>query len=481
MTDQISGTFRAIPPRDWDAPENAAAAAVDYMLVRQIRDAVNDQLSEWSDTLEQRPTRIEERRRAEDLITNWLENQMMSSVASGVPLLTAVQEQALRAATMADMFGLGRLEALLAQEDIEDIYIVGTRPVTVKLSDGRRELREPIAATNADLMKQLEAIATHHGQTSRSVTTARPWLNMRLPGQARLAAMWEVTPVPFITIRRHRFVDARLQDLVTMGMLSPAMAAFLTAAVRAKRSILVVGGQGSGKTTFLRCLCREIPDTERYVTLESEFELLLHELDPPPPGVFPVEEREGLGELGRDGRPAGEVTINLLFPETLRHTQDRMVMGEIRDPAAARAALKAMTRGYKGSMATFHAESAAETVMAMATLLSEDQANWSLESARHQFAMAVDLIVFVDKEPIRGRADYRYVSHIVEVNGVSEKGVVSQTEIFAPLDEMDGTDYRGYPAGQPTDPRWLRRVGFDPAWWNQGGWTEAFPTPMWEV
>ena len=138
-------------------------------------------------------------------------------------MLTAEREQARRAASLAEMFGLGRLEALLADDAVEDIYIAGTRPVIVKLTDGRRELREPIAATVGDLMQQLESIATHQGQNARAVSSLRPWLNFRLPGQARLAAMWDVTPVPYVTIRRHRYVDITLDQLVLMGMLSPAM------------------------------------------------------------------------------------------------------------------------------------------------------------------------------------------------------------------------------------------------------------------
>lgn len=458
----------------WDEALKTAVA-VDYALVRQIREVVNQQLNEWSATLEQMPSRPDQRRRAEDLITSWLEQQMLSSVSAGITMMTAEQEQELRAATLAVMFGLGRLEVLLADEEIEDIYIAGTRPVIVKLADGRRELREPIAATVQDLMQQLESIATHQGQNARAVSSSRPWLNFALPGQARLAAMWDVTPVPYVTIRRHRYVDITLDQLVVMGMVSPAMSVFLKAAVLARRSILVVGVQSSGKTTMLRALCRCIPETERFVTLESEFELLLHELPGRFPGLMAAEEREGMGELGVDGRQAGEVSIEDLFPQTLRHSLDRCIVGEIRGGEVG-SVLKAMTRGYKGSMATFHAESAGETVQAMASLMSEFRANWSPEAARYQIAAAVDLVVFVDREPTM-IGDHRFVSHILEVNGVSEQGRVVQTPIFAPLDDYDGVDPRGYLVGQPEDPKWWRRTGLDAGWLQlaSSGWSEAFP------
>ncbi len=471
----------AQPPRDenWSSLPTPGAQ-VDYTLVGRIRKTVNQQLGEWTRDLDRVPAKSEQRRRAEDLITSWLEQQMLSSVGSGVALLTAPEEQALRAATLADMFGLGRLEALLAEPGIEDIYICGTRPVIVKLSDGRRELREPLAATVPDLMAQLEAFATHHGQTARSVSSARPWLNLRLPGQARLAAMWDVTPMPYVTIRRHRFVDITLEQLVAMGMLSPAMAVFLKAAVLGRRSMLVVGVQASGKTTLLRALCRAIPDTERFVTLESEFELLLHELPTQLPGLMAAEEREGMGERGPDGRPAGEVSIEDLFPHTLRHSLDRCIVGEIRGREVG-AVLKAMTRGYKGSMATFHADSAADTVQSMASLMSESRSNWSPEAARYQIAAAVDLVVYVDREVIRGRGDHRFVSHIVEINGVSEQGRVIETPIFEPLEEYEGVDPRGYLVGQPASQKWWRRAGLDPNWLTAAasGWPEAFPLAGW--
>ena len=478
MDDGILTVQRTARPQDADwSTVTPAGPQVDYALVRRIRETVNRQLDEWTAALERLPSPVEQRRRAEDFVTSWLEQQMLSSIEAGMRLLTSVEEQALRAATLAEMFGLGRLEALLAEEDIEDIYIAGTRPVVVRLADGRRQLREPLAATVEDLMQQLQTFATHHGQNARSVTSARPWLNLRLPGDARLAAMWDVTPVPYVTIRRHRFVDITLDQLVSMGMVSPAMSVFLKAAVLARRSILVVGAQSSGKTTLLRALCRCIPDTERFVTIESEFELLLHELPGKFPGLMAAEEREGMGELGRDGRPAGEVTIEDLFPHTLRHSLDRCIVGEVRGGEVG-AVLKAMTRGYKGSMATFHADSAAETVQSMASLMSEYRANWSPEAARYQIASALDLVVFVDREMIPGRSDHRFVSHILEVNGVSEQGRVIETPIFEPLEAYDGVDPRGYLVGQPENQKWWRRAGLDPNWLESAasGWPEAYPS-----
>lgn len=325
----MDGVDRAGDDGNWNGVEEAAP--IDYALVGRIQAEVNRALDERARAASTAFSPAEQRQLAGQLISEYLESQMLSSAEDGLELLDAVQERALRDAVLAQMFGLGRLEQLLLDTEIEDIRIPGSGPVLVKLASGVREIRDPVAESVSDLMAQLDAIATHHGQNARSVTSARPWLDLRLPGQHRLAGVWEITPKPYVTVRRHRYVDITLDDLVEMGELSPAMAAFLKAAVIARRSILVVGGQSSGKTTLLRGLCQCLPPTESFATLETEYELLLHEIAPDRfPWLIPYEAREGMGEIGLDGRPAGEVTLADIFPTSLRHSLDRMVVGEVR-------------------------------------------------------------------------------------------------------------------------------------------------------
>ncbi|MEP6563327.1 MAG: ATPase, T2SS/T4P/T4SS family, partial [Nakamurella sp.] len=360
---------------DFDFEHEAAAAdevvSVDYKVAGQVQARVNRAIDEHARRGGVALSREAQRQLAMQLIIADLETISLTAAREGNRLMSNAEERALRDAVMAAMFGLGhRITRLLMEPDIEDIYISGTDPVIVKFAGGRREVREPIAESVQDLMNQLSSIATHHGQNARAVTSARPWLDVRLPGNARLAAVWDITPTPRVTIRRHRHVNVTLERLVGMGTLSPAQAAFLQAAVVGRRSILVVGGQSVGKTTLLRGLAQCLPRTERFATLETEYELLLHEIPGRFPGLMPYEAREGMGELGVDGKSAGEVTLADIFPGSLRHSLDRMLVGEVRGKEIV-VLLQAMSRGFKGSMGTFHADSAVETFESLASLLSD--------------------------------------------------------------------------------------------------------------
>lgn len=462
------------------AAETASAdpVTVDYQLVGQVRAAVNEQLDEYLRKAVEPLDPASQRQLALRLISRHLQGVSLQAASAGVPMLSAEAERKVLNAVMAAMFGLGRLEALLAEPEIEDIYVRGTAPVIVKFAGGRQEVREPVADTVDDLMTQLSSIATHHGQNARSVSSVRPWLDMRLPGNARLAAVWGVTPVPMLTIRRHRYVDITLERLVGMGTVSAAMAAFLHAAVLARRSILVVGGQGAGKTTLLRALAQCLARAERFATLETEYELLLHEIPDRFPGLVPFEARQGTGEPGPDGRPTGEVTLADMFPAALRHTLRRAICGEVRS-AEVGVMLSCMARGYKGSMATFHANSAEETFDELASLLSEYRPNWSLSAAMLQIATAIDLIVFIDLEDTE-TGEIRYVSEIMEVGpGLTPSGRPVHNYIFQPREDLAETDPRGYAAGQPQNRLWPRRAGFDTQAWlaNPAGsaWSQPFP------
>lgn len=474
-------------PSDRDAP--VVQDDVDYKLAGQVQTRVNTAIDEHARRTGTALSQEAQRQLAMQLITADLEAISLTAAREGQQLMSNSEERALREAVMAAMFGLGRMTRLLRDPDIEDIYISGTEPVIVKFAGGRREVREPIAESVQDLMDQLTSIATHHGQNARAVTSARPWLDVRLPGNSRLAAVWEITPTPRITIRRHRHVNVTLERLVGMGTVSPAQAAFLQAAVVGRRSILVVGGQAVGKTTLLRALAQCLPRTERFATLETEYELLLHEIPDRFPGLIPYEARSGMGELNADGRPAGEVTLADIFPTSLRHSLDRMIVGEVRGSEIT-ALLQAMSRGYKGSMGTFHADSAVETFESLASLLSDYKPNWSHAAAMQQIASAVDLVVFIDREDTEA-GEVRYVSEILEVlPTVAKNGLPTMNMIFEPNPKIAEYDPRGYLAGQPADPRWARRAGLDPKWLDRDAqtstgaavdaWLKPFP-PRWSA
>jgi len=455
--------------------EPAVPPGVDYAVARQVQDAVNAALDAHA---QQHPDdgqdRAGQRQLAMHLIAEQIGELARDTAAAGRPVLSDGQERALSQAVLAAMFGLGRIEPLLADDEVEEIFISGAAPARLRYADGHTESATPVAESDEDLLDQLRSIATYHGQSERAVTSTRPFLDLRLPDGSRLAAVWAITPHPEVTIRRHRFTDVTMDDLVAMGMVSPAMAAFLAAAVAARRSLLMVGSPGAGKTTLLRGLAQCLPASERFATLETEHELLLHEIPDRFPLIIPYEARPGTGELDAAGHPAGQVSVADIFPTSLRHGLDRILVGEVRD-AEVIPMLASMSRGYRGSMATFHADSALDTFEALASLLGEHKPNWNHAAAMAQIATALDLIVYVDVVVTPSGAKARFVSDVVEVGPVGENGQPAATAIFAPSDDRPD-DPRGYPAHLPENTSWCARAGLDLTWLTPAN--GAWPTPF---
>src|SRR5665647_2452486 len=170
-----------------------------------------------------------------------------------------------------------------------------------------------VAETDEELIDFLGFLASRSEVNARPFSEAQPRLHMRLDGGARLAATAWVTPRPAVVIRRHRLREVTLAELAGLGLLSDVAVSFLRAAVRAKKSIVVAGPQGAGKTTLVRGLCAELDPWERIGTFETEYELHLHELPEKHRRVVAWESRPGSGEVGLGGRQAGEITLDDLL------------------------------------------------------------------------------------------------------------------------------------------------------------------------
>lgn len=470
---------------DSNNSDDDPARDVDYALVEEIRTGVNAKLEEYENS-QGKLNAKDLRELAKNLIMRDLGDRALKTVMAGARGLTAREEVELSNAVVARMFGMGRLENLFEMTHAEDFYIHGNSPVIVKYFGGGQGVLPPVAESDEDLRAQVQAIATHHGQDERTITTAQPFLNLELPGKdARLGYMWGVTPHPVVTIRRHRFVNVNLEDLVQYGTISRPMMALLQAAVMGRKSILIVGSQGAGKTTALRALCACIPPEERFATMETEFELLLHTIPGRYPLLIPVQERMGNGDKDATGRPVGEITLGDIFPWMLRHTAKRIIIGEVRSEEVL-PLMRAMQRGLRGSMATFHCDSARDTFESLASLLSDYRPALSREAAMRQIASALDFIVFIDQEegidPETGEpTELRFVSEILEVgNLTTDSGVPNSTFLFGPHKdpEVRKNDPRGYPTGTGlSDGLWAQRAGLDPEWLTNtelGVWDRPF-------
>ncbi|MEU9040181.1 CpaF/VirB11 family protein [Kitasatospora sp. NPDC048343] len=427
-------------------------------LKRQVAAELHQQISRLTTASGSEPDRATRRQRGraliEEAVARWSDAYAQTH---GIPP-TREQDRALAEAVFDLLFRAGRLQPYLDDPEIENILINGCDDVWV--SKVHQPLRQvpPVAESDAELIELLQDLARQHGGGERSLSTASPTLALRLEGGMRLQALTEVTPRPYVAIRRHRVASATLPEMVELGTLDATLAAFLAAAIRARKNVMITGTQGVGKTSLLRAMAAEIPPDERIGTLESEFELWLHTLGHLRQ-VVPMEAREGNGERV-EGRLAGELTIGDLIPAALRMTLSRIIVGEVRSGEVV-PMLRVMTNGEGGSMCTLHARGPHMVVDRIAELCLEYGSHMTDSLAYRLTANALDLIVhvtMVDETAVGGRR-HRFVSHVLEVTGLGESGRPALNTVFGPRPDLG--EPRAVPHTPPQCLDDLRRAGFD--------------------
>jgi pilus assembly protein CpaF len=299
-------------------------------------------------------------------------------------------------------FGLGPLEPLLADPEVDELMVCGTRPVWVERG-GRLEPTDVAFADEAELRHAIERILAPLG---RRVDEAEPLCDARLPDGSRVNVV--IPPLaldgPALTIRRFRRRVLGPDDLVEMGTWSAPLRDLLRTAVRARCNVLVSGGTGSGKTTTLGALSAFVGAEERIVTIEDVAELRLAQ-----PHVVRLEGRPASVE----GR--GEVTIRALVRNALRMRPDRIVVGEVRG-AEALDMLSAMSTGHDGSLCTVHAGSPEEALRRIETLALMADVGLPHSAIREQVAGALDLVVHQSRMPDGSRRVVS-VAEVVRVAG----------------------------------------------------------------
>ncbi|MBB4664721.1 ATPase, T2SS/T4P/T4SS family [Conexibacter arvalis] len=329
-------------------------------------------------------------------------------------LLSEEERAELRRRVSERAFGLGPLEPLLADPAVDEVMVNGPGRVWVERG-GRIEPSDVAFGSVEELRHAIERILAPLG---RRVDEASPLCDARLPDGSRVNVV--IPPLaldgPVLTIRRFRRRGFGPDDLVAAGTIDRPLHDLLRACVRARLTILVSGGTGSGKTTTLGALSSFIPDGERIVTIEDAAELRLRQ-----PHVVRLEARPA----SLEGR--GEVTIRRLVRNALRMRPDRIVVGEVRGGEALDM-LGAMSSGHDGSLSTVHAGSAEEALRRVETLALMADVALPHSAVREQVAGAIDLVVHQRREPDGAR---RVVS-VCEV--VRAAGGVGTRELYARRD-----------------------------------------------
>jgi len=344
------------------------------------------------------------------------------------------------------VFGLGRLQPYLNDETISDIHVRGCAPVWVKRRDGTREMLDPIVDSDQELVELIRHIATRHTPYERRFDSANPELNLQLNDGSRLFATMEVAQRPSLVIRRHGFDISTLDQLLQLNFMSTSVAAFLSAAVLARRNIVVAGGTGSGKTTLLRALLNEIPANERLVTIEDAYELGIDRFEDLHPDYDALQSRPPNTE------GVGEIDLVRLTRMALRMDPDRVIVGEVRG-AEAFPMLLSMSQGNNGSMCTIHADSARSVVPKLAAYIALADTGLPAATINMLISSSLHLVVHVENTEWGRR-----LSSIHEIVDVADSYVVTNS-LFR-LDDA-GNLVVDYPMRHETL-ELLIRFGFDP-------------------
>jgi pilus assembly protein CpaF len=410
----------------------------DQVLVRRLRQEVADQLSAEraaADRAGRDPMSDPDRRRfARELLHQALERYAQERFDASQPALTEPEEDAIINAVDALLFGLGRLQPFIDDPDIENINVNGYDRVFLRYADGTKRMGPPIADSDAEMIELIRGIGSRMGLAERRFDTANPQLDLQLPDGSRLSAVMAVSARPALSIRRHRYRRITLDELVKLQTIDQDLRAFLAAAVRARKNLVVAGGTNAGKTTMLRALASEIPPDERLVTIENSLELGLDAFPELHPDVVALEAREP----NLEGE--GAITMAQLVRRGLRMDPSRVIVGEVLGDEVL-SMLEAMSQGNDGSMCTIHANSSAAVFRRIATYAIKSTERLPVEATNLLIAGAVDFVVFIsqrDETATGGRHD-RWVSSVREILDAEGTMVVSN-EVFQP-----GPDGRAVP------------------------------------
>jgi len=355
-------------------------------------------------------------------------------------LLSLTEKDQLIEEILDEVFGLGPLEPLLRDRTVSDILVTTPRLVYVE-RNGRLERTAVEFKDNQHLLRIIERVVSRVG---RRIDDSSPMVDARLPDGSRVNAIIPPLAVdgPLLSIRRFSKDALQAADLIRNRSLTEPMVTLLEASVKARLNIIISGGTGAGKTTFLNLLSGFIPEHERIVTIEDAAELQLRQvhvarLETRPPNI--------------EGK--GVVLQRHLLVNALRMRPDRIILGEVRGEEALDM-LQAMNTGHDGSLTTIHANSPRDAISRMEVMIGMSNANMTAASVRQQVASAVDLFI----QNSRMSDGSRKVTYITECVGM-ESGQVTTQDIF--VFEKTGINSAGKVTGR------FRATGVRPKFYDK--------------
>jgi pilus assembly protein CpaF len=298
-------------------------------------------------------------------------------------ILTEAQIRHLQRAVLDRMLGMGPLQPLLDDPTITEIMVNDPQHVFIE-RDGRIIPAGITFRDEAHLRHIIDRIVAPLG---RRIDESSPLVDARLPDGSRVNAI--IPPLalrgPALTIRKFSREPFTLARLVELGTINQEMAAFLEALVRRRRSLIISGGTGSGKTTTLNALSLCIPRGERLITIEDSAELRLEH-----PDLVSLEARPP----NIEGK--GEITIRTLVRNALRMRPDRIIVGEVRGGEAFDM-LQAMNTGHRGSLTTLHANSPRDALVRLESMVLMAGFDMPVSAIRRMIAGAVEIVAQQDR------------------------------------------------------------------------------------
>ena len=362
-----------------------------HEFIREIKEYIFDNfnLNQLSDE------ELEER--IEELIRVWLQDEYLT-IEERVDIVRQVYSS---------IRGFGLLDTIMNDDSITEVMINGPEEIFIEKAGRLYQLPETFESERRleDVVQRIVGLA------GREVNQANPIVDTRLPDGSRVNVV--LPPISLkgaiVTIRKFSKTPMPIAQLIRFGSITQDIANVLELLVRAKYNIFISGGTGSGKTTFLNALSNYIPKDERVITIEDSAELQ----------IVGVKNLVRLETRNANASGSGAVTIRDLIKSSLRMRPERIVVGEVRGGEALDM-LQAMNTGHDGSLSTGHANSTADMLSRLETMVLQGAEGLPLEAIRQQIASAVDIIIHLS----RLRDKSRKTMEITEVVGYENGHIV---------------------------------------------------------